>query len=108
MSLDDAFDALLGNAAPADCYFVRDVADIGTKRSAVCPYGAGELRDAREHADNRGGYVTDTAGRVVYVSRKVKQSELRAIRDGLGAHSDADLAIKWIRGHHFGRTKANG
>jgi hypothetical protein len=108
MTLDDAFDALVGKAAPADCYFVRDVADIGARRSAVCPYGAGELRDAREHADNRGGYVTDRAGRVVYVSPKVKQADLRAIRDGLAVHSDADLAIKWIRGHRFGKVQGNG
>jgi hypothetical protein len=43
-TLDDAFDALVGKEVPVDCYFVRDVADIGTKRTAVCPYGAGELR----------------------------------------------------------------
>lgn len=108
MTLDDAFDALVGKAAPADCYFVRDVADIGKRRGAVCPYGAGELRDAGKHADNRGGYVTDRGGRVVYVSPKVRQADLRAIRDDLAAFSDADLVIKWIRRHRFGRAKGNG
>jgi hypothetical protein len=52
--------------------------------------------------------VTDRAGRVVYVSPKVRQAELREIRDRLAVHSDADLAISWIRGHRFRKVQGNG
>lgn len=57
-------------------FLVCDVDDIGTGRAPVCPYEIGELLEACDHADLRGGFVVNAAGRVVYVSPKADLSQV--------------------------------
>ena len=61
----------------ADAFFtpsvyVYDIDDIGAGRAPICPYNEDDLDDARDHADDRAGFVTGPAGEVIYVSPEVR------------------------------------
>lgn len=61
-------------------HLVFDIEDIHSRRGPVCSYGNGDLAEAIDHADNRGGMVVsaDWKGFIdcVHVSSKVRMADL--------------------------------
>jgi hypothetical protein len=56
-------------------FFVRSLEDLGKRHMGICAYDADELDEAIDHAEDRGGCVTDAEGRVVYVSTKARAQD---------------------------------
>lgn len=71
--------------------------DIGTRRQEVCSYLDTELKEARDHADNRGGYVVDLWWRVVFVSEKADVGEIATLGVQRKAAKEAAGILEAIR-----------
>lgn len=89
------------DATGLPAFRVYDVDDIGTGRAAVCPYGITEMLEAFDHADNRGGFVVNAGGAVVYVAPQVDAFEIMRSRRGRNNRGRElyDQLLRWIREH---------